>query len=148
MATILLTVLHIVVSLVLILVVLAQQGKGQDLASAFGGGGSSAAFGARGAATFLAKVTTVCAVLFMLTSLGLSYFRPAVSGGSVVPLDAEPAETAPAEASPEETPPPQGTGSPDEGAAPSEGEAESGTEPAEGSPEEGTSSQEPEPPGQ
>ena len=84
--TIFLTILHVVVSLLLILVVLAQQGKGQDLASAFGGGGSSAAFGARGAATFMAKVTTICAVLFMLTSLGLSYFKGALSGGSVVPL--------------------------------------------------------------
>jgi preprotein translocase subunit SecG len=83
--TIVLTIIHIIVSLFLILVVLAQQGKGQDLASAFGGGGSSAAFGARGTATLLSKITTVSAVVFMLTSLGLSYFRPAISGGSVVP---------------------------------------------------------------
>ena len=101
---ILLTILHIAVSGLLILVVLAQQGKGQDLASAFGGGGSSAAFGARGAATFLAKITTICAVLFMLTSLGLSYLRPAVSGGSVVPLDSPPGETVPT-AGPTEPPP-------------------------------------------
>ena len=83
--TILLTILHIVVSLLLILVVLAQQGKGQDLASAFGGGGSSTAFGARGTATLLSKVTTLAAVVFMLTSLGLSYFRTAISGETVVP---------------------------------------------------------------
>jgi len=99
--TIFLTILHVVVSFLLILVVLAQQGKGQDLASAFGGGGSSAAFGARGAATFLAKVTTICAVLFMLTSLGLSYFRGAVSSGSVVPLGTPPAETVPIDVGPE-----------------------------------------------
>ena len=105
--TIFLTILHVVVSLLLILVVLAQQGKGQDLASAFGGGGSSAAFGARGAATFMAKVTTICAVLFMLTSLGLSYFKGAVSSESVVPLDAPPAETVPTDAGPEEIPPPR-----------------------------------------
>jgi preprotein translocase subunit SecG len=83
--TILLTVVHIVVCLFLILVVLAQQGKGQDLASAFGGGGSSTAFGARGTATLLSKVTTGAAILFMLTSLGLSYFKPAMSGETVVP---------------------------------------------------------------
>ncbi len=129
--TIFLTVLHVVVSLLLILVVLAQQGKGQDLASAFGGGGSSAAFGARGAATFMAKVTTICAVLFMLTSLGLSYFRGAVSSGSVVPLDAPPAETVPTDVGPEETPPPQIPGALEEGAASPEGEAE----PTEGFPE-------------
>ena len=131
--TILLTILHIVVSSLLILVVLAQQGKGQDLASAFGGGGSSAAFGARGAATFLAKVTTICAVLFMVTSLGLSYLRPAVSGGSVVPLGTPPAETVPTDVGPEETPPPQGTGAPEEDTAASpEGKAESSNELAPG----------------
>jgi preprotein translocase subunit SecG len=105
--TILLTILHVIVCLVLILVVLAQQGKGQDLASAFGGGGSSAAFGARGAATFLAKVTTVAAILFMLTSLGLSYFRSAMGGGSVIPTTSAPAQTQPA--APEGTPATPGT---------------------------------------
>ena len=106
--TIVLTILHIAVCFVLILVVLAQQGKGQDLASAFGGGGSSAAFGARGAATFMTKFTTGAAILFMLTSLGLSYFRPAISGGSVVPADAPPAETVPTDVGPEQTPPIEG----------------------------------------
>ncbi len=89
--TLVLNIIHIIASLFLILVVLAQQGKGQDLASAFGGGGSSAAFGARGTATLLSKITTISAVVFMLTSLGLSYFRPAISGGSVVPDSAPPA---------------------------------------------------------
>ena len=55
--TILLTIIHILVCFFLILVVLTQQGKGQDLASAFGGAGSQAAFGARGTATLLTKVT-------------------------------------------------------------------------------------------
>jgi preprotein translocase subunit SecG len=72
MIQILLTVIHLVVSLVLILVVLLQTGKRADLAGAFGGGGSQTAFGARGAATLLSKATTICAVLFMMTSLGLS----------------------------------------------------------------------------
>ena len=90
------TILHIVVSVVLILVVLAQQGKGQDLASAFGGGGSSAAFGARGTATLLSKITTGAAILFMVTSLGLSYFQPVMAGRTVVPDD-EPGVETPAE---------------------------------------------------
>ena len=137
-----LTILHVAVSFLLILVVLAQQGKGQDLASAFGGGGSSAAFGARGAATFLAKVTTVCAVLFMLTSLGFSWLRPVISGGSVVPLGEPPAESLPAGVGPEETPPPEGTGAPEEGAAAPEGEAESRDAPGE-APAEGESEQPP-----
>src|SRR5262245_35141640 len=72
MIQIFLTIIHLCVSLVLILVVLLQTGKRADLAGAFGGGGSQTAFGARGAATLLSKATTVCAVLFMMTSLGLS----------------------------------------------------------------------------
>ena len=103
--TIFLTIVHIVVSLVLILIVLAQQGKGQDLASAFGGGGSSAAFGARGTATLLSKITTVAAIMFMMTSLGLTYFRPAITGGTVVPETPAPEVQQP-ETGPGETPPP------------------------------------------
>jgi len=142
--TIVLTILHILVSFVLILVVLAQQGKGQDLASAFGGGGSSAAFGARGAATFMAKVTTGAAILFMLTSLGLSYFRPAIGGGSVVPADAPPAETVPADVGPEEAPPIEGMDPPEESgeAAPEAAEEEAAPEgEAEGAAEEREPSQ-------
>jgi len=123
--TIVFTILHVIVCVILILVVLAQQGKGQDLASAFGGGGSSAAFGARGAATFLAKLTTGAAILFMITSLGLSYLRPAIGGGSVVPPDEPPAETVPGDVGPEATPPIEGMEPPEE----------SGTE---GTPAEGT----------
>ena len=70
--TILLTLLHVVVALFLIAVVLLQTGKRADLAGAFGGGGSQTAFGARGAATVLSKMTTAAAVLFMLTSIALS----------------------------------------------------------------------------
>lgn len=53
-----LVILHIIISIFLILVVLVQQGKGADLAGAFGGGGSQTAFGARGATTLLHKLTT------------------------------------------------------------------------------------------
>ena len=103
--TIVLTIIHIVVCFFLILVVLAQQGKGQDLASAFGGGGSSAAFGARGTATLLSKITTVGAVIFMLTSLGLTYFKPVMSGSTVVP-DTPAPEVQQQEPGAEQTPPP------------------------------------------
>ena len=71
--TILLTILHILVCVFLVLVVLTQQGKGQDLASAFGGAGTQAAFGARGTATLLTKVTAGTAATFMITSLLLGY---------------------------------------------------------------------------
>ena len=63
--------IYILVCLVLLLVVLLQQGKGGDIASAFGGGSSQAAFGARSGATVLSRATTVCAVLFMLGALVL-----------------------------------------------------------------------------
>ena len=64
--------LYVLVCLVLTLVILLQQGKGGDMASAFGGGSSQTAFGARGGATVLTKATTVCAVLFMVGALVLA----------------------------------------------------------------------------
>lgn len=64
--------LYVLVCFVLLLVVLVQQGKAGDIASAFGGGGSQAAFGARSGATLLTKVTWVCATLFVLGAIGLS----------------------------------------------------------------------------
>jgi len=82
--------LHVVACLFLIAVVLLQQGKGQDLASAFGGGGTQTAFGPRGSATVLSRATTILAGLFMVTSLGLSLVRPRSSGI----LDQVPATTA------------------------------------------------------
>jgi preprotein translocase subunit SecG len=66
------TTLYVLVCFVLLLVILLQQGKGGDMASAFGGGSSQTAFGARGGATLLSKVTAVFAVLFMLGALGLA----------------------------------------------------------------------------
>src|SRR5512135_524243 len=57
--------------MILIFAVLLQSGKAADLAGAFGGAGSQTAFGPRGSASLLSKVTTISAILFMLTSLGL-----------------------------------------------------------------------------
>jgi preprotein translocase subunit SecG len=68
----LVTALHVLVCVILILVVLLQSGKGADLAGAFGGGATQTAFGSRGPASFLSKLTTAAAVLFMLTCLSLS----------------------------------------------------------------------------
>jgi preprotein translocase subunit SecG len=69
---ILLVILHVIVSLFLIGVVLLQQGKSADLAGAFGGQGSQTAFGPRGAANLLTKLTTWSAIFFMFTSIGLT----------------------------------------------------------------------------
>ncbi len=76
-------VFHIVASLVLILVVLLQSGKAGDLAATFGSTGSQTAFGARGAATVLTRATTVCAVIFMVTSLTLAIMFTKDSSGTV-----------------------------------------------------------------
>ena len=70
MSTLLITI-HIIVCFVLIIAVLMQSGKAADLAGAFGGAGSQTVFGPRGAANILSKITTACAIIFMLTSLGL-----------------------------------------------------------------------------
>jgi preprotein translocase subunit SecG len=101
MLTVLITIVHVVVALILILVVLLQTGKRADLAGAFGGGGSQTAFGTRGAATLLSKVTTTAAVLFMMTSMALSILssKSGSQGGTVLPAD-EPAPAGPAEFQP------------------------------------------------
>jgi len=69
---ILLVIVHVIVCLFLVCVVLLQQGKSADLASAFGGQGSQTAFGPRGAANLLTRLTTWSAIIFMLTSIGLT----------------------------------------------------------------------------
>jgi preprotein translocase subunit SecG len=67
------TVLHVMVCLILIVVVLLQRGKGAEIGAVFGGGASSTVFGSRGAGNFLTKLTSGAAVVFMVTSLFLSY---------------------------------------------------------------------------
>ena len=105
--TVLIVTIHIIISIFLILVVLLQQGKGADLAGAFGGGGSQTAFGARGATTLLHKLTTAFFVLFIITSISLSILqsRPAasvMSGQAVQPATTAPGTTtaAPATSAP------------------------------------------------
>jgi len=68
-----LVILHIIFCVVLILVVLLQAGKGADIGAAFGGGSSQAVFGPRAGSDFMTKVTAAVAVLFMLTSLSLTF---------------------------------------------------------------------------
>lgn len=90
--------LHVLVSIVLILVVLLQSGKGADLAGAFGGGGTQTAFGSRGPASFLSKATTVAAILFMLTSILLAGRTTATVSKSIMDgtkSSAAPVSTAP-----------------------------------------------------
>ena len=83
--TALIVTIHVIVSIALILIVLLQTGKGADMGAVFGGAGSQALFGTTGAATFLGKMTTVAAVVFMITSLSLAYLSK--SGGDSVVSD-------------------------------------------------------------
>jgi len=69
---ILVTIVHVVVCILLILVVLLQAGKGASMGAVFGGS-SQTIFGSSGPGTFLGKMTTAVAVIFMLTSFSLSY---------------------------------------------------------------------------
>lgn len=66
------TILHVTACLFLIGVVLLQQGKGADMGAVFGGS-SSTIFGSSGAGNFLTRLTTIMAVVFMITSLTLTY---------------------------------------------------------------------------
>jgi len=70
---IIVTVIHVIVSIGLILVVLLQTGKGADMGAVFGGS-SSTIFGSSGAGNFLTRLTTGMAIVFMITSLTLGYF--------------------------------------------------------------------------
>jgi len=82
--TIALTILHVIVSLFLIGVVLLQSGKGAEMGASFGSSGSQSVFGAGGGTSFLSKLTTSAAVIFMLTSLTLAYISGQPSSSSLM----------------------------------------------------------------
>lgn len=100
--------LHVLVCFILIIVIMLQSGNAADLAGAFGGAGSQTAFGPRGAATFLSRATTWCAIVFMMTSLTLSFKRdtPETSTGSILEQTSQPgkAPAKPAAATPIQIP--------------------------------------------
>jgi preprotein translocase subunit SecG len=74
--------LHVIICGLLIVVIMLQSGEAADLAGAFGGAGSQTAFGPRGAATFLSKATTWCAIMFMLTSMALTMHQNSTSAST------------------------------------------------------------------
>jgi preprotein translocase subunit SecG len=67
------TVVHVLLCLFMMFVILLQPGKDAGMGAALGGGAATTAFGGRGAATFLTKLTAFCAIAFFITSLGLSF---------------------------------------------------------------------------
>jgi preprotein translocase subunit SecG len=94
-----LVLIYVFVCFFLILVVLLQQGKGADIAGAFGGGGSQTAFGARGATTLLHKLTTGAFVGFIVLALVLTVIEARPRSSVVKTLPAKAAtERAPAPA--------------------------------------------------
>ena len=110
--TILLIILHLAVSIALIAVVLLQSGKGAEMGATFGTGGSQSVFGAGGGTTFMSKLTTGCAVIFMLTSLTLAYISGHGDSSSVMAKKAKQA-AAPQKGAPAPAPgAPAGTAKP------------------------------------
>ena len=67
-------VIHVLLALGLVGLILIQHGKGADAGAAFGSGAAGSVFGARGAHSFLYKLTAVMAIGFFVTSISLAYF--------------------------------------------------------------------------
>lgn len=81
------TIIHVLVCIFMMFVILLQPGKDAGMGAALGGGAATSAFGGRGAVTFLSKLTAVCACLFFITSLSLSFvgMRSSVAAGLSLP---------------------------------------------------------------
>ena len=69
----LITITCIVLSVVIVALVLLQQGKGSDLGSAFGGGSSNSMFGALGPSNFMGKLTYLIVAIWLVLTLLLAY---------------------------------------------------------------------------
>ena len=95
MLSIALSAVYVLVCFFLLVVVLLQQGKGGDIAAAFGGSGSQAAFGARAGATVLTRATTVLGALFMVGAMVLAILGQRGPGSLLSGIEA-PAAPAPA----------------------------------------------------
>jgi len=120
---------HILVCVALIMIILLQSGKGADIGAVFGGGSSNTVFGSTGATPFLSKLTIAAAVIFMVTSIILSYFAGkgvpkeySVVGGPEAPV------TAPI-SGPSAQPGPEGAAKP-EGAPVEKGAAPASADPS------------------
>ena len=80
---ILITTVHVIACIILVLVVLLQAGKGADMGAVFGGA-SSTIFGSSGAGNFLTRLTTGAAIVFMTTSLALTWVGTRGGGHSTI----------------------------------------------------------------
>jgi preprotein translocase subunit SecG len=106
-------VFHVMAALGIVGLVLLQHGKGADVGAAFGSGSSGSLFGATGSANFLSRATAALAVVFFLTSLGLTYFtsRKTESKG-VMATKPVPAQTLPGQIPAPDLPPGQNAPAP------------------------------------
>jgi preprotein translocase subunit SecG len=96
--------LHVIAALGIVGLVLLQHGKGADMGAAFGSGASGSLFGASGSANFLSRATAVLALVFFMTSLGLTYLATHKPKAAASVMDAVKVEMAPAPAAPAPTP--------------------------------------------
>jgi preprotein translocase subunit SecG len=96
--SILLVILYVLVCLFLVMVVLLQQGKGADLAGAFGGGGSQTSFGPRSTTNIMHRMTTGAFILFVVLCLALAILsgkqRTSVMESVAAPAPVEASEAA------------------------------------------------------
>lgn len=92
MTTVILSI-HVIASVLLVLIVLLQTGKGANMGASFGGGSGQTLFGSSGPATILGKITTAVAVIFMLTSLTLAYTAGHRSDKTIMSNVSAPAQT-------------------------------------------------------
>ncbi len=102
--TILLLTIHVIVCLALIGIVLLQGGKGAEIGAAFGAGASNTIFGASGGQSFMGKMTTGAAIIFMLTSLALTTLWGQPGSDSIMPEQVVPASAPSSMPSPDMAP--------------------------------------------
>ena len=102
-------VLHVLAALGIVGLVLLQHGKGADVGAAFGSGASGSIFGASGSANFLSRATAILALVFFLTSLGLTYLSSRKGDTRGVMADHPETRSVPGQI-PGQSPPPAGQG--------------------------------------
>jgi preprotein translocase subunit SecG len=113
-------ILHVLAAIGICGLVLLQHGKGADVGAAFGSGASGSLFGASGSANFLSRATAALALVFFLTSLGLTYVSSrksdtrGIMGDQPAPAQSIPGQ-APGQGAPATVPAPAGQGTPGPG---------------------------------
>ncbi|MGD2139114.1 MAG: preprotein translocase subunit SecG [Burkholderiales bacterium] len=91
--SLLILIVHVLAAAGIIGLVLIQHGKGADMGAAFGSGSAGSLFGSSGSANFLSRSTAVFAVIFFVTSMGLSYLSFEKSGSiGIMSTGTEPAK--------------------------------------------------------